>query len=87
MTHGFDIDYVLQVHHYLLLLFAFSKLPAFIGMDDMCHWARFAASGDRAARSAKTREFVENVTKVGELSHLQILPGSGISANPTYILC
>lgn len=58
--------YVVQVHHYLLLLFAYVHLPEFVGMDDMCHWARFAASGDRPALSEKTREFHEKTKKVGK---------------------
>jgi hypothetical protein len=57
---------VVQVHHYLLLLFAYVHLLEFVGMDDMCHWARFAASGDRPALSEKTREFHEDTKKVGK---------------------
>jgi hypothetical protein len=63
----FSIFYsVIQVHHYLLFLFAHVHLPEFIGMDDMCHWARFAASGNRPALSEKTREFHEETKKVGK---------------------
>ncbi|GAQ87554.1 hypothetical protein KFL_003600140 [Klebsormidium nitens] len=54
------------VHHYMMLLFAHVHLPEFVGMDDMCHWARFAASGDRPQLCEKTREFHEETKKVGE---------------------
>ncbi|GAQ80641.1 hypothetical protein KFL_000580360 [Klebsormidium nitens] len=60
-----------MVHHYFLQLFAFAKMPRFVGMDDMCHWARFAASGDRPTLCAKTREFVQNVTKVVDKFHFK----------------
>ncbi|GAQ92741.1 hypothetical protein KFL_011160030 [Klebsormidium nitens] len=60
-----------MVHHYMMLLFAHVRLPEFIGMDDMCHWARFAASGGRTAMSDKTREFHEDTKKVVDKFHFK----------------
>ncbi|GAQ93069.1 hypothetical protein KFL_012810030 [Klebsormidium nitens] len=60
-----------MVHHYMMLLFAHVRLPEFIGMDDMCHWARFAASGERTAMSDKTREFHEDTKKVVDKFHFK----------------
>lgn len=65
-----------HVHHYMMLLFAHVYLPDFVGMDDMCHWARFAASGDRPALSEKTHEFHEETKKVGEFGLLDNLSDS-----------
>ncbi|GAQ91126.1 hypothetical protein KFL_007310030 [Klebsormidium nitens] len=60
-----------MVHHYMMLLFAHEHLPEFMGMDDMCHWARFAASGDRTTLSDKTREFHEETKKVVDKFHFK----------------
>jgi hypothetical protein len=59
---------LLQVHHYYCECFEGAELPEFAGMDDMCHWARFANSGDRPEMCTKTKSFVQSVKKVGEYS-------------------
>jgi hypothetical protein len=62
------ISVLLQVHHYYMECFeGVQTLAEFAGMDDMCHWARFAASGGRLEMCSKTKQFVEKVKKVGKL--------------------
>jgi hypothetical protein len=64
-----------QVHHYYMECFDGAELPEFCGMDDMCHWARFAASGNRPELCPQTKDFSQRVKKVGELSTLEhIIP-------------
>ncbi|GAQ84248.1 hypothetical protein KFL_001820010 [Klebsormidium nitens] len=58
------------VHHYFMECFdRVEDLPEYAGMDDMCHWARFAASGGRPDMCAKTKAFVEKVKKLVDKFH------------------